>query len=104
MTDEPQRRVESTYGGDFAAGLAGADTGRWTGPIRSSFGLHLVFVEQREDAQVPKLAEVRESVRREWENARRAESGRRFYDDLLKQYQVSVEWPKTEPGRRTASR
>jgi hypothetical protein len=104
MTDEPQRRVESTYGRDFAAGLAGADTGRWTGPVRSSFGLHLVFVEQREDAQVPKLAEVREAVRREWDNARRVESGRRFYDDLLKQYQVSVEWPKTEPGRRTASR
>jgi hypothetical protein len=37
MTAEPQHRVESTFGGDFVAGLDGADMGKWTGPIRSGF-------------------------------------------------------------------
>jgi hypothetical protein len=104
MSDEPKRRVESTFGGDFVAGLDDADMGKWTGPIRSAFGLHLVFIEQREAAYVPDLAEVRAAVRREWENARRVQARQQFYDDLLKQYQITVEWPKSEPGSRTAAR
>ena len=104
MTDEPQGRVQSVFGGDFAAGLAGAEIGSWTGPIRSGFGLHLVLIERREALRLPELAEVREAVLREWENARRAEARRRFYDDLLQQYQVSVEWPIRQQANRTASR
>jgi len=104
MTDEPQGRVQSAFGRDFASGLAGADTGTWTGPIRSGFGLHLVLIERRDAPRLPALAEVREAVLREWENARRAEARRRFYDDLLQQYQVSVEWPTPQQANRTASR
>jgi hypothetical protein len=104
MTDEPRRSVESTFGRDFAAELATSDTGEWTGPIRSGFGLHLVWIERREEGHVPELADVREAVRREWENSRRIEARRQLYDDLLKQYHVTVEWPKPEPGNQTASR
>jgi hypothetical protein len=104
MTDEPPGRVESTFGRDFASGLAGADTGTWIGPIRSGLGLHLVFIEQRESSRLPELAEVREAVLREWGNARRVEARHQFYDDLLKQYQVSVEWPAPQRANRTASR
>jgi hypothetical protein len=103
MTDETQRSVESTFGRDFAAELATAATGEWIGPLRSGFGLHLVWIERREEGRVPELADVREAVRREWENARRIEARRQFYDNLLRQYQITVEWPKPQPGSQTGS-
>lgn len=101
---EPLRRIEDTFGRDFAAALAEAQTGTWIGPVRSPFGLHLVRVERREEGGVPALAEVRDAVQREWENARRNEMRRRFYDDLRNQYRVTVEWPETEAAQRTAAR
>jgi hypothetical protein len=63
-----------------------------------------VLIDRRDVPRLPELAEVREAVLREWENARLVEARRRFYDDLLKQYQVSVEWPTPQQANRTASR
>ena len=65
-------------------------------PGVSEFGTHLVFVEQRTEGRVPTLDEVRPQVRREWENARRMEANRKFLEDLLNQYEVSIDWPKPE--------
>ncbi len=103
MTNETRRSVENTFGREFSAALTRAAAGEWIGPIRSNFGLHLVLIEQREDGGVPELAEVREAVRREWEHARREESARKFFEDLLNQYQVVVDWPKPQPVKKTAS-
>jgi hypothetical protein len=104
MTDEPVRRIENTFGGQFVAGLAEAKTGEWFGPVHSGFGLHLVHVEQREEGGLPDLAEVRDAVQREWENARRTEVSRQFYEDLRKQYQITIEWSEAQTDRKTASR
>jgi hypothetical protein len=95
MTDQPLRNVEGTFGARFATALAGVESGQWSGPIQSAFGLHLVLVERREPGGVPDLAEARDTVQREWENERRMEASRRFYETLLEQYRIEIEWPET---------
>ena len=102
--DEPQRRVEATFGSAFAEKLATLPVGQWSGPVVSEFGTHLVLVEQRTEGRASTLDEVRAQVRREWENARRIEVNRTFLEDLLKQYEVSIEWPKREPAETTAKK
>jgi hypothetical protein len=52
------------FGVGFVDGLRIAPQGRWSGPIRSRYGLHLVHVQEREAAYVPALAQVRDRVRR----------------------------------------
>ena len=94
LADEPQRGIESTFGIEFAAQLAKLPAGEWRGPVKSGLGTHLVFIEQRTEGRVPALEEVRAQVLREWENERRTETNRRFLDELLKQYEVTIEWPK----------
>ncbi len=42
----------------------------------------------------PPLADVRESVIREWSNARRLEGNEKFYHELLKRYTVVIERPE----------
>ena len=102
--DEPQRRVEATFGSAFAGRLATLPVGEWSGPVISEFGTHLVFVEQRREGRVPMLDEVRPQVRREWDNTRRMEANRKFLEELLKQYEVRIDWPKGEPAESTAKR
>jgi hypothetical protein len=94
LEDEPQPRVESQFGREFAAALAEAPLREWTGPLGSAFGQHLVWVDERVEGRVPAFDEVRNLVRREWDNARRTEAKRVFLADLLEGYKVRVEWPE----------
>jgi hypothetical protein len=84
-------RIEADFGSDFVAGLGGAPVGEWFGPVRSGFGLHLVKVDQREEARDPPLSEVVGVVTREWEDKRRREIAEERYAELRKRYTVVIE-------------
>lgn len=83
--------IDEMFGGAIADGLEKAQLGHWTGPIASSFGLHLVRVTERTPGQVPQLADIRDEVVREWENAKRTELEQQRFGALLARYEVSVE-------------
>ncbi|MCI0534903.1 MAG: peptidyl-prolyl cis-trans isomerase [Verrucomicrobiales bacterium] len=96
LADKPARGVEEVFGTEFASAAFKLTVGEWSGPVRSSFGLHLVFVESHREGGVPPLADVREVVQREWANARRLDANRKLLDELLKNYRVTIQWPKPE--------
>lgn len=85
--------IDQIFGGDFAAALEKAPLGQWTGPVTSSFGLHLVRVSEHAPRQIPQLEDVRDAVAREWSNAKRTELEKQRFAELLARYQVSVENP-----------
>jgi hypothetical protein len=87
----PLREIARVFGDDFAAEAAKSSPGRWFGPIESGFGLHLVFVESREEGRLPELAEVRDAVGSDWQAARRAEANETFYQQLRARYEVTVD-------------
>ena len=90
----PAGEVSKQFGEKFVANLAELPVGKWSGPIESGYGLHLVIVIDRKDGSVPALADVRETVKRDWVNARRSETNEKFYQALLKRYTVTVEEPR----------
>jgi hypothetical protein len=94
--------VAAQLGEKFAAKLDELSPGQWQGPVESSYGMHLVFVEKRIKGRVPELAEVRDAVQREWANARRLEVNEKFYQDLLKRYTVTIEKPSSVESKKLA--
>ena len=94
--------VERLFGGGFAARLAELPVGRWSGPVESGYGLHLVLVRERTPARLPDLDEVRDAVAREWQAARREAANRTFYEKLRAGYEVVVERSPAEGGRATS--
>jgi hypothetical protein len=90
--------VATSFGQTFAEHLAGLPTGVWSGPVESAFGLHLVFVNASMPGWLPALAEVREEVARDWSFAQREEASKRFYEDVLARYDVTIEWPQVSEG------
>ncbi len=62
----------------------------------------LVFVSERTDGRLPALAEVRDAVRREWDEARRLEANEKFYQELLKHYTVTIEKPEPVEASKVA--
>ena len=93
----PTTEIAKQFGDKFAAKLADVPIGQWFGPVESGYGMHLVFVEERTEGRLPELAEVRDAVRRDWTNARRLESNEKFFQNLLKHYEVVVE--KIDPAK-----
>jgi hypothetical protein len=55
-------QLERLFGPDFAAAAFEPPEGRWSGPLSSAYGLHLVWIEQRVPATVPPLSAVRNQV------------------------------------------
>jgi hypothetical protein len=94
--------VERLFGQAFAARVAELPVGRWSGPVESGYGLHLVLVHERSPARLPDLAEVRDALANEWRGARREEANRAFYEGLRARYEVSVERPAWADERPAA--
>jgi uncharacterized coiled-coil protein SlyX len=86
-----QAEVARTFGDGFAEAILKVEPGRWVGPVRSGYGLHLVLVREREAARNPTLAEVRPQVEREFTADRQRRELDALYARLLQRYQVMIE-------------
>jgi hypothetical protein len=94
--------IARLFGEQFARRLLEAEPERWVGPIESGYGVHLVYVREREDGRTPPLREVRDAVLRDWEAEQRQAMLEAAYRKLLEHYVVTVERPDT--GDRVAAR
>jgi hypothetical protein len=97
FTSAPCDEIARQFGDSFTAKLTSLAPGQWQGPFESGYGVHLVLLSERTEARLPALPEVRDAVRREWNNSRRLEANENFYKELLKRYTVTVEGLATEP-------
>jgi PPIC-type PPIASE domain len=90
----PASLAAEQFGDQFAAALGELPIGQWRGPVASTYGAHLVLVDDRTDGRVPALEEMRDVVRRDWANAQRTEASEKYYQALLRRYTVTVERPQ----------
>ncbi len=84
-------RVAAELGPDVATTLRTAGLGRWSAPVASRFGLHLVRVEVRDEARLPSIAEVRGRALQDWREERVAAARRSALARLRARYTVRVE-------------
>lgn len=96
--------IARQFGDGFAAALSRLPVGQWEGPIGSAYGVHLVLVSARTEGRVAELSDMRDAVRREWEEARRLEASEKSYQQLLKGYTVTIEAPALPKEKTVASR
>ena len=95
--------VARTFGEEFAAALLKIEPGRWAGPVRSGYGLHVVIVDAIEPGRTPALAEARALVERDFMADRRKRSLEALYAGLLERYEVRIEPRRDEaPAPGTA--
>ena len=74
-TDLRRKDLVALFGSTFTESLLDQPLGRWSGPIESAYGRHLVRVESVSEGTIPELDDVRTEVSRDW------------FQDKLRQYQ-----------------
>jgi hypothetical protein len=89
----PASEVTAVFGPQFVEGLSGVPVGEWHGPIRSSFGVHLVRVEAHAPSRAASLADVRQAVERDLLKSRMDAVGKAFYAAIRERYRVEVDVP-----------
>ena len=87
--------VAKRFGGQFGAQLETVPLGQWTGPVVSSFGVHLVLVHERVPTALPSLEEARPLIAREWESGRRKRALEENYRRLRQEYRVVIDTTPT---------
>jgi len=88
--------IARLFGDNLAKQLTTIEVGRWAGPIESSYGLHLVRVDARIPGATPPLANVRDSVVRDFLNDRRKQELDAQYSKLRVRYTVVIEPPEAQ--------
>jgi parvulin-like peptidyl-prolyl isomerase len=62
LTLSAPRQIDETFGPGFAAALADLPPRTWSGPLHSTYGLHLVWIAERTAGAPPPLEAVRNRV------------------------------------------
>jgi hypothetical protein len=82
--------LDRLFGEAFGRAVAALEVGAWSGPIRSSFGWHVVRVDARDAQSLPQLERVRARVLADYLAGTRGARIARRLSDLRQRYSVRV--------------
>ncbi len=103
MVKASERDIGSVFGAGFAEDVFALSGDDWSGPVASSYGLHLVRVGERVAARKLQLEEARREVERDYETTQRAEANRRFLRELRERYEVEIRKPDVDSASQLSS-
>ena len=83
--------IAKLFGESFSIELNNITPGKWTGPVQSGYGLHLMLVTEHVAGRLPRLDEIRETIEWEWTAARRTEIKENIYNELRGRYTIVFE-------------
>jgi hypothetical protein len=92
------RDIERDYGSAFSHQVETAPEGRWTGPVKSAYGWHILRVERRVPVTASAFDAVRSDVSDAWKADRRAQANQAFIRKLRARYRVEVAGMSNPPA------
>ncbi|MCZ6831924.1 MAG: peptidylprolyl isomerase, partial [Gammaproteobacteria bacterium] len=83
--------VDGIFGKGFFEQLSKLPPARWSGPVTSSFGVHLVRIIDRSPGRAPALSEIRDVVRRDWSEAKARDVRENDYVQRRSRFIIEIE-------------
>lgn len=87
---QTEREIQDLFGRSFAQGLTELPLRGWEGPIRSSYGLHVVQILQKVPAYIPELGQIRGQVLLDLNEQRLRSASDAYYQDLRKKFDITI--------------
>ncbi len=85
------REIRGRFGEGFFDTVKTLQPGSWHGPVKSGYGLHAVYVQERSEARLPAFDEIRARIEVDWISQRQRMNTQKAYQELRSQYRVLVE-------------
>ena len=93
FTNLKEFELNRLLGKAFTQKLFEQPVAKWIGPLTSSYGLHLIYVESKTATQTASLEMAKQSVLEDWISDERKKANEAFVINLRKQYEVSISKP-----------
>ena len=84
-------QIARLFGRKFSKALDSVSLMNWQGPVKSGYGLHLVFITNKIPKHLATLKEVETEVRRDFRVDAQKKAVNAFYDELKVHYDVNIE-------------
>lgn len=91
FTKRRENDVINRLGKDFSKNLFKAPIDSWQGPFESAYGIHFVYITEKNEASLPELKEVREDVLQAYKMEKASEANELFYKALKTRYKITVD-------------
>ena len=86
--DITEEGLERSFGSGFGSKVIALSIGKWTGPIESSYGMHIVKITERTESRIPEIKEVLQKVITDMSYEYRKAAEDQFYSELVPRYKV----------------
>ena len=83
-----EKEVIASFGREFARHLDELQPGQWIGPVKSSFGFHLVRLEKLSQKEATPLVYIEKRVRADYRRAKMDNALEAYYQGLREKYSV----------------
>jgi hypothetical protein len=91
MRDADGQAIANAFGTEFADALLAVKPGKWSGPLKSGYGTHLVFVSVKETPRKPAFEAARDKVVAEWRRESEQKVSQDYLARLREKYGVEFE-------------
>lgn len=91
IVDADRAAIAAQFGDEFAATVLSLPEGSWQGPIRSAYGVHLVYVDKKVGAEAANFEDVRTRVQEDWYQEHQRAEIARYFAELMQKYKVETD-------------
>jgi peptidyl-prolyl cis-trans isomerase C len=88
--DRTSQYLGKEFDPQFAIAVTSMAPGAWSGPVKSGYGWHLVYVDNKVAGRVPDFEEVEDEVLVAWLAAQQQRAWELAYRDMRAQYRINV--------------
>ena len=89
MENRSSIQVDREFGEGFAESLLTLQPGKWNGPVESSFGWHLIYMDSIIAPATLPLSEVRQEIFNQLQYEEKNAAKEQFYTELMQQYDIT---------------
>ena len=82
--------LEKNFGNSFYESLLLMEENKWSGPIASDYGLHIVYIKKRISGYAPELNQIYQKVYGDYLIMKRRENVINFLDEIKQEYEVII--------------
>jgi peptidyl-prolyl cis-trans isomerase C len=86
-----EQEIAQQMGDDFAKGLQNSPIKKWYGPVSSGYGIHLFFIDAIRNSVEPDLAQVRETVLRDYQYNLQQQYNTQLLDEFKKDFNIKLD-------------
>jgi parvulin-like peptidyl-prolyl isomerase len=83
-----EKELVASFGQEFASHLGDLEIAQWVGPVKSSFGFHLVRLEKISQKEATPLAYIEKRVWADYQQKRMDSALETYYQGLREKYAV----------------